>query len=72
MPIPVTPVEPVNHERNLDARSPGSLVPLHFDEVDFTWAASVLQTAVYSLAGVPVATLTFTWTGADLTNVVRT
>jgi hypothetical protein len=72
MPLPVTPVTPPNHPLNLDLRSPGSLVPEHFDEVALTYAAGVLQTAVYKLAGATVATLTLTWTGTDLTNVVRT
>jgi hypothetical protein len=72
MPFPVVPITPPNHPANLDARSPGSLVPVAFDEVDLTYAAGVLQTAVYKLAGNVVATLTLTWTGTDLTNVVRT
>ncbi|HUX77942.1 MAG TPA: hypothetical protein VMY40_15020 [Anaerolineae bacterium] len=72
MPFPVTPITPPNHPLNLDNRSPGSLVPEQFDSVAFTYAAGILQTAVYSLGATVVATLTFSYTGADLTGVVRT
>jgi hypothetical protein len=73
MPFPVTPITPENHPKNLDDRSPGSLVPEHFDEVDATYDGSGnLLTATYKLAGNVVATVTLTYTAGNVTNIKRT
>lgn len=52
--------------------SGGSLVPDRYDEIDMTYSSpGVMDTATYSLAGTEICTLTFTYDGTDVTNVVR-
>ena len=71
-PIPVVPVDPVNHMANLDARSPGSLVPEEFDQVVLTYAGGNLTVAQYYLATVLVATVNLTYVAGDLTDATAT
>jgi len=55
----------------------GSLVPEKFDEIVLTYvsggdADGEINTVVYKLDSVTIATLTMSYTGANLTGVVRT
>lgn len=49
-----------------------SLVPQKYDEIDLSYTGDNLTGVVYKSAGVTVATLTLTYAGSTLTNVVRT
>ena len=59
------------------SRLSGSLVPTAFNEIDLTYVPSgngvgQVQTAIYKLAGVTVATLTLSYdAGNNLTSVVK-
>jgi hypothetical protein len=59
----------------LSAKSAGALVPFAHDEIVNTYVGvtSRIATSVYKLAGVTVATVTYTYDGSNrLTNILRT
>lgn len=47
------------------------LVPQRYDEIAMGYTSGDLTSVIYKLGGVTVATLTLSYTGADLTGVVR-
>lgn len=52
--------------------SGGSLVPDRYNEINMTYSSpGVMDTATYILNGVELCTLTFSYAGDDITNVVR-
>lgn len=51
----------------------GSLVPETYDEIDLTYNGdATIATVIYKLASVQIALLTLTYSGGNLTSVVRT
>lgn len=48
------------------------LIPSAYDEIDMTYTGTDVTGVLYKSAGVTVATLTLTYTGGNLTRVVRT
>lgn len=52
--------------------SGGTLVPDRYDEVEMTYAGpGIVETITYSLQGVEICTLTLTYDGDDVTNILR-
>ena len=49
----------------------GGFISEEYDEMVLAYTASVLDSVVYKLASVTVATLTMSYTGADLTGIVK-
>lgn len=53
----------------------GSLVPMTYDSIVFSYTGNNITTAVYKtggLSGTTVATLTLTYSGSNVTSVTRT
>lgn len=55
----------------LKSVSSSSLVPSDYDEVDLGYTGSDLTTVTYKKSGSAVATLTLSYSGGNLTNVVK-
>ena len=52
--------------------SGGTLVPDRYDEVDMVYASpGVVESITYSIEGATICTLTFTYDGDDVTNILR-
>lgn len=49
-----------------------ALIPEKYDEVDLAYTGSDLTTVTYKLSSNTVATLTLSYTGGLLTNVIKT
>lgn len=50
----------------------GDLVGGSFDSISFTYPGGKLGTVVYKMGAVVVSTLTLSYTGSDLTSIVKT